>query len=385
MSCRNLSPSTLLRIRRHPILLFLRYLDPKPSTISFHLRRNTYFYSPPNLRRTAQIRSAWNVTAISAAISATLVGTLYFYSYSSPTSGVIDLSQREEDDQVVRGTSAIMAGSSLPGRPGNLTPEQEVKLQEMWTATLKVFGLPVLANGINGEPNGHGPLAQTESRARAGADGLEKKNKKRGGLFGRKNHDEGDDTDTSTVTDADDKYGQTKELHKVLANEPPEKLRQAFWSMVKHDNPDALLLRFLRARKWNVDKALAMLIATMNWRMSEMNVDDDIVRRGEGGAAEDSMSSTAAVKKDGEDFLAQLRLGKSFLHGTDKSGRPMCFVRVRLHKQGEQTESSLERYTVYTIETARHLLQANVDTAVGELSFEAKFAAKVSFRRLFST
>lgn len=42
----------------------------------------------------------------------------------------------------------------------------------------------------------------------------------------------------------------------------------------------------------------------------------------------------------------------------------MCFVRARLHKQGEQTEESLERYTVFIIESARMLLEPPVDTAV---------------------
>ena len=262
-----------------------------------------------------------------------------------------------------------MAGTSLPGRPGTLTPEQEVKLQEMWTATLKVFGVPGLANGFNADAAStteSESLEQAEERSRAGTCGSEKKKKKRGGLFSRKHNDdhEEEDADGASAMDGDDKYGQRKDFHKVLASQSPEDLRTAFWSMVKHDNPDGLLLRFLRARKWNVQNALIMLVATMHWRMQEMHVDDDIMRRGEGGAAEDSTSSKAAVKKEGNDFMIQTRLGKSFLHGTDKEGRPMCFVNVRLHKQGEQTEASVERYTVFIIETARLLLASNVDTAV---------------------
>jgi hypothetical protein len=61
--------------------------------------------------------------------------------------------------------------------------------------------------------------------------------------------------------------------------------------------------------------------------------------------------------------MVNLRLGKSFLHGKDKDGRPICLVRVRLHRHGEQTEASMERFTVYTIETARMLLAQPVDTA----------------------
>ena len=95
-----------------------------------------------------------------------------------------------------------------------------------------------------------------------------------------------------------------------------------------------------------------------------MHVDDDIMKLGEEGSLLASQSSNPTAKKSGEDFVAQMRMGKSFLHGADKSGRPMCFVRVRLHKQGEQSEESLERYTVFVIESARMILVPPVDTAV---------------------
>jgi hypothetical protein len=106
-----------------------------------------------------------------------------------------------------------------------------------------------------------------------------------------------------------------------------------------------------------------MMIATMSWRATEMHVDDDVMKRGEEGALLDSRSSNPAAKSLGHDFLEQMKMGKSFLHGTDKLGRPMCVVRARLHKQGEQSEESLERYTVFLIETARMVLAPPVDTA----------------------
>ncbi|KAL8840240.1 MAG: hypothetical protein Q9170_001447 [Blastenia crenularia] len=243
-----------------------------------------------------------------------------------------------------------MVSPVLPGRPGNLTADQEAKLQELWTATLRVFG--VHAPGT--------PEHAEEQKPGSGTAISDQKSKKKKHSMFRRHKD---DDDEGASTDQEDKYGQSKEFQQVLATQDPEKLRTAFWSMVKHDHPDGLLLRFLRARKWDVHNALVMLIATMNWRMKDMHVDDDIMMKGEGQAVVDSSSSSAAVKKEGEDFLTQLRLGKSFLHGTDKEGRPMCFVRVRLHRQGEQSEASLERYTVYTIETARLLLAPQVDTA----------------------
>ncbi|KAL8675420.1 MAG: hypothetical protein Q9168_000251 [Polycauliona sp. 1 TL-2023] len=245
-----------------------------------------------------------------------------------------------------------MVGSVLPGpgRPGNLTADQEAKLQELWTATLKVFGV---------QPS-HGSEDAEDAQSGSGTTTLDTKAPKKKQSMFKKQKDE---NDNKTSGDQNDKYGQSKAFQQVLATQNPENLRKAFWGMVKHDNPDGLLLRFLRARKWDVHNALVMMIATMNWRMQEVHVDDDIMRKGEGQAMQDTSSGNATVKKEADDFVAQMKLGKSFLHGTDKEGRPMCFVRCRLHKQGEQSETSLERYTVYTIETARLLLASHVDTA----------------------
>jgi hypothetical protein len=255
---------------------------------------------------------------------------------------------------------SIMTGEALPGRPGTLTPEQEEKLRELWVETLLVFGV-LDAKDVNG--NGHGDASP--SRVRADTANSKKPKKKRLSLF-RKQKDDDDDevvSPTSPTTADDDKYGQTKEFHDAIATSTPEALRTTFWDMVKHDNPDALLLRFLRARKWDVKKALVMMISTMKWR-STVHIDDDIMARGELGAMEDSLSTDKEIQRHGHDFLTQMRMGKSFLHGIDKMGRPMCFVRVRLHRQGEQSEQSLERYTIFVIESARLILNPPVDTAV---------------------
>jgi hypothetical protein len=243
-----------------------------------------------------------------------------------------------------------MAPTTLPGRPGSLTPDQEEKLRELWLQTLDVFGVI----------SGARPSLDTASVASTPAD---PKKKSKLSMFSRKNKDA--DHSAENTDDENDKHGQAKEFRQAIQNQSPESLRTAFWGMVKHDDPDALLLRFLRARKWDVQAALVMMISTLHWRSQEMHVDDDIVYKGEGGAVIDAKSaSDVTVKNDAEDFLTQLRMGKSFLHGTDAEGRPVCVVRARLHRAGEQTEKSLERFTVYTIDTARMMLRPPIDTAV---------------------
>ena len=261
-------------------------------------------------------------------------------------------------------TDHIMVTAIHPGRPGNLTSEQTAKLQELWKVTLKVFGVSTQdPSGVNDTVNENSTADSLDEKSLVTPD---KQKKKRKSLFGRKKVEAKDGDDTSGHTsEAEDKHGQTKQFHKALASQSPEDLRKAFWTMVKHDHPDGLLLRFLRARKWDVEKALVMMISTMHWRSQEMHVDDNVMWNGEAYELKNTTSSDPALRKEGKDFVAQMRLGKSFLHGCDIEGRPMCLVRVRLHKQGEQSEASLERVTVHIIETARLLLSPPVDTAVG--------------------
>lgn len=259
-----------------------------------------------------------------------------------------------------------------PGTVGTLTPEQEVKLQEFWVLTLKVFGVPLdvlEAEHANGKANADASPAQDKKKSSG---------KRRGwGLWG-KSEEEDDKKSVSSatgitsslasinITDGDDKHGQSKEFQQALVELQPEEIRTAFWNMVKQDNPDALLLRFLRARKWDVKKALIMLISTMRWRLQDVHVDDDIMANGEAQAIKYASGADPAKKQKGEEFLKQMRMGKSFLHGVDKFGRPICVVRVRLHRASDQEVDTLERFTVYTIETARLLLAPPVETAVSQ-------------------
>lgn len=230
-----------------------------------------------------------------------------------PFLGVIDLLQ-------------TMPVDLPPGTVGNLTREQEVKLREFWTLALKAFGINLDSPDEPGSQN----------------QGLA----------------------SIALSAGDDKHGQSKEFQQALADMSADEFRTTFWNMVKHDNPDSLFLRFLRARKWDVKKAFIMFISTIRWRSKDIQVDNDVMKNGEGFALKQSQSSDPAEKKKGEEFLFQMRKGKSYLHGVDKSGRPICVVRVRLHKASDQSEEALQRYTVYLIESTRMMLAPPIETAV---------------------
>jgi len=334
--------------------------------------------SPPIPRFPRYSRSTHCLLPVALLISAYAVAKL-----SNPDFSLLhSFRSQKTPSQPIFLTPTMSASRSIaPGRPETLTKEEEAKLKEFWNAALKVFGTSA--------PEDSESLSQAPATEEENGDSVtsptspdKRKRGTLGRLLSRKEKTGAPKKEAVAATGADivldvsdDKYGQTREFKAALASQTPAELRDAFWSMVKCDNPDALLLRFLRARKWDVDKALVMMVATMNWRSKEMNVCfpsalcmrdvltgffyqvQAVVGKGEGGAA---------AEKD-NDFMMQLRMGKSYLHGLDKEGRPICFVRVRLHKQGEQSEESLERYTVYIMETARLMLQPPVDTAVSNV------------------
>ena len=331
-------------------------------------------FTTPSSRGTFQLRAGSGGIVVAASLA--IVFSLLYYQLG----GQCAESPASHEPPA---ESAAMTATELPaGRPGNLTPEEEEKLRRLWSLVLRVFGV---------DDAGAAALEKTESSTpseQTTAAQSEKPKKKRT-LFGRKhNNSSSSDTpspaaasviDPSSLVegDSDDKYGQTRQFHDTLAKMSPDAIRETLWTMVKHDNPDALLLRFLRARKWEVEKARVMLVSTMNWRATEMHVDDDIMKNGEGGAAEAEKGEEGPGKLRGHEFLDQMRLGKAFLHGMDKVGRPICFVRVRLHRQGDHSEEALEKNTVFVIETCRMLLKPPIDTAVGFLRL-----SETSFSRL---
>jgi len=362
-------PSTAIRTIRSYIGAKPRaHFRRHPTNCSLRLPRTTY--TPA--RKLYLQHSNISYTTVGIVLVLSLGGAYFTYQASRDPTSHQD-SSPQVSSVTVDNNIAIslyeMAASIPPGRPETLTEEQEQKLREFWSLVLRVFGVVVVE--ANGAPEQDAATTGPGTPAEPAAEATEKK-KKRLGLFRKKEDKEkkkekeagksekpvAETTNLDSITDADDKYGQNKEFKAAMASKSPEELRAALWAMAKHDNPDGLLLRFLRARKWNPHPALVMLISTMHWRAEEMKVDSDIVLNGE-----ETMIAESAENKDAADFMTQLRMGKSFLHGHDKEGRPMCIVRVRLHHGGEQTEKSLERFTVWTIETARMILRGPVDTA----------------------
>lgn len=242
------------------------------------------------------------------------------------------------------------------GYLGNLNEEHEAKLRQLWTTVFKLYDLyetkdPELQEAIKN----CGKQAQAPKSRFGFFKGAEQKP--------AANNIIEKYLDLASNED-DSKYNLRKRFMEMIGVLDAGTLRTMIVEAVKGDHPDALVLRFLRARKWDPDAALVMMVAAMDWRYYEAKVDSDVMRNGDVQAIEDEKSTDPVVKARGADFMKQLRAGKGYLHGVDRLGRPVSCVRVRLHKPFEQKTENLERFIIYLIETGRFALDPPVETCV---------------------
>ncbi|CAG8448967.1 10014_t:CDS:2 [Ambispora leptoticha] len=240
------------------------------------------------------------------------------------------------------------------GHIGNLTPDQEELLRKFWAKLLEVLDRETPS--VSNEVESNGEVQNNES-----TDSLPKKQTRvgsflRGGNANKKpSNSEGEKPTKVKKSKEDDKYNESEELTAALELFAPQQLRSESWRLNAADDPDLILLRFLRARKWDVNKALAMLMSTLKWSL-QTDV-RGIVKGGESGLEQ------YFAEKNSPGFRIQLESGKSFCRGFDKEGRPITYINVRRHKKDEQNLEVLQRFTIWVMETCRLMIIPPVETA----------------------
>lgn len=228
----------------------------------------------------------------------------------------------------------------------DLTQPQKKVLKQVWTYLFHFWGIPV---------NGEAAFKKSEGSAAGSAEGSNDSGKKKKGLFGKlqatyygSNQDSsGDENDEDAVSE----YAANK-IHPSLKDLDPEATREEFWEMLRVEEPDTAILKFIRARKWKLEKTLSMIAHSMHWRVDETQV-DSILNGGE----------LAIFKNNEEGVIKNLELQKASISGRDKQGRPIILARPKLHYSHDQTEAEMEKYCILVIEQARLFFKSPVETA----------------------
>ncbi|KAF9120480.1 hypothetical protein BGW39_011332 [Mortierella sp. 14UC] len=228
------------------------------------------------------------------------------------------------------------------GHVGTMTPDQKELLKEMWA---QIFSIADSGN-VTALPTTATSDAASIAKEEAGSETASVKSKtaitkKSGGWFGT--------SKTAPPAAAEETPASTK-VSLADIGLSVEQLRPALWNNILGDHPDSLLLRFLRARKWNVTNGMTMILKAFKWRL-----EDDI----------EEVKSKSEDELDAKyrGFRLQMEMGKSYVHGNDKEGRPVVYINVRLHKSADQDAKALEKFTIYVMEVGRLMIQPPVETA----------------------
>ena len=214
----------------------------------------------------------------------------------------------------------------------------ELLLKQIWFYFLQSWSIPVEG----------GALFNANSPSKADKISTSPRRKRGRRLFFK----------SSPKDEDDSKYGpngtnySSGGLHYSLKDLDPNGIKEAFWQTIRKDSPDRLIMRFIRARNYDLDKAMEMLAGTLAWRLNESDV-DKIILGGE----------RAAYEHHEMGFIKNIELQKAVITGKDKEGRPVVYIRSRLHHSGDQTLDEMKKYSLLIIEIARLYLEEPVETA----------------------
>ncbi|AAS52725.2 AER041Wp [Eremothecium gossypii ATCC 10895] len=252
-----------------------------------------------------------------------------------------------------------MTQTAAPGRVQTLTKEQEKVLKQVWVHLFQFWGIDVDGSAVltakepePAAPSGKGRKLLGLFGKRKDATGAARKESN--GKAAAKVYDaeKVEDSDAEKEKPTPQKVEGLEEMYELLKELDGAAVSKEFWSMLRCDYPDNLLLRFVRARKWDINKAMIMMAHSLRWRLNE-GKPEDIVFGGERGAQ----------KADKKGIVKQLELGKATVRGFDKNGCPIVYVRPRLHHAADQTEAETSEYSLLIIEQARLFLKEPCDTA----------------------
>lgn len=135
------------------------------------------------------------------------------------------------------------------------------------------------------------------------------------------------------------KYLLTK-ISDSTTNILENRLGDELFFLFGRDNPDLILLRWLKARQWNVSLAVDFLLNTLEWRI-KFNI--------------------RKLLKNGENDLneEELQTNKTYHLGFDREDYPITYVHANRHFKGQFPFETTEKFIVLNMELGRFSFKNN--------------------------
>ncbi len=228
----------------------------------------------------------------------------------------------------------------LPGHVNNLNSFEKIKLQLLWALALKSLISPY--NGDFEKLSHKQKLTYCRDLYKQLYPNLPRENFDLEGECKFRNDLEIQNFSLH-MEDLLDNFFKVGSIEGLVEKVDENPYSQEFYDQFGCDDPDTLLLRFLRARKWNLIDATLMLIDTFYWHKS-FGV-GKILKQGE-----------SAVKE----YL--LTCAKHYAWNVDYKGRLVIWITSKLHDKNKQTLHENLVALVFLIEHARRLMAPGTES-----------------------
>ena len=120
--------------------------------------------------------------------------------------------------------------------------------------------------------------------------------------------------------------------------------KNAFYKIIQLEYPDDFMMRFIRARKYHLRKALDMMIKAIKFQI---------------------VFHVEKIRMIGDTKLPAKELsGKSFVYNSDQDGRPILYVNTAMHDKNGASYSEMEEVAVYIMETLRCFVRHPVSNII---------------------
>lgn len=218
-------------------------------------------------------------------------------------------------------SSEVEQKSPKPGYVGNLTDNQHKCLVQMWDSYFDICD-------------------RARGKASKGA--------------GLKEQDKGSNLKNTGIPSDDKAKDEAKKqeeqqgMNELIEQYGSDALKSSWWNFVQGDNPDNSMLRFVRARKDDATRAMAMMATCLKWRL-----DSDV----ESIMSAGDLDNGKKIPK----FTEQTKSGKVFFLGSTEGQQPICYVLMKYHSIWGQPNASMQRYIVAQMETSRLFLHTPQD------------------------
>ena len=210
-----------------------------------------------------------------------------------------------------------------------MTNDQKAKLAEMWEILFQTFDDPETAH----------KRAEEHERALSRSSTFTDHSGAHTGPDGAPAHAPKDDHAKAEKAQREEQAA----LRELLTKYGPDEMRKNFWYFIGPDYPDMLVLKFLRARKWNVHRAVAMLARCIKWRMESHVL--DIIAKGDLGLSEED-----------KHWNLQGESGKVFCWAANENMKPVVYINVAKHLTKVQPASTMTNFVIMCAESFRSLV-----------------------------